>query len=90
MEGGHVAERKGQMDDAYSKAAREKNRATQSIASMAAKASKAASSATGSAKAAGAFDRAEMDRTRDALKKKIDTQGQKAYDQLHDKVRDLS
>ena len=87
MEGGHVAERRGQMDDAYAKVAKEKTRATQSIASMASKASKAASSATGSAKDAATFDRAEMDRTREALRKRIDDQGQKAYAQLQDKVR---
>ncbi|ORX38222.1 hypothetical protein BD324DRAFT_649601 [Kockovaella imperatae] len=91
-EGGRAAQRRGSMDSAYDKAAQQKQKAAEGVASAMSKINKAtqsiksaASSATPSAKV---FDRAEMDRVRDALKKRVDERGAQGLKDTRQKLLD--
>lgn len=98
--GSHAAERKGRMDDNYSRAqgdvksktASVKSKVQQATAQVKSAASSASASATPSpspspsAARAGKMDRAEMDKTRDRLKERIEEQGKKGYKQVKSEV----
>ena len=95
LEGGHVAERRGKMDDAYDKVAKEKARATEGVASAISKISKATesiksavtASPSASASTEKKFDRAEMERVRESLAKRVEERGQAGMKGLKAKVQ---
>lgn len=90
MSGGHVAERRGQMDDFYKDIKDAKKAPGGKPASVPIpgkeKVAKA-ESATKDTKAAKKMDRSEMDRVREAIKERVEQQGKKGYKQVHDEVR---
>ena len=81
--GSHAAERKGSLDDGYSRAKADVKSKTESVKTRAASATASASSAA--AKKA-KMDRAEMDKKRDSLKDRIEEQGKKGYKQVKSEV----
>lgn len=87
--GTHAAERKGSMDDGYSRAKSKtdsvKSKVQASTASVKSSAS-ASASPSPSPKSQGKMTRAEMDKTRDNLKDRIEEQGKKGYKQVKSEV----
>jgi hypothetical protein len=89
--GTHAAERKGSMDQGYSRAKADVKTKTASVKSAVSAASSASASPSYSAKAkAGSkkdkMTRAEMDKTRENLKERIEEQGKKGYKQVKSEV----
>lgn len=89
--GNHAAERKGSLDDGYTRVKADVKSKTESVKSRAASSSSSASatavpSASAKAKASGKMDRAEMEKKRDSLKDRIDEQGKKGYKQVKSEV----
>ena len=82
--GGHVAEHKGQMDDFYENIDKSKKPAKVPVPG-AEKVAKA-ESAHDDDKAAKKMDRAEMDRVREAIKERVEKQGQRGYEQVRSEV----
>ena len=87
--GGHAAEHRGQMDGYYAKMEKEKAQtrttASRSTSSQST-ASKSVSTASGETEGKQKIDRAEIDKAREALKGRIEAQGQAGYDKLHKQV----
>jgi hypothetical protein len=99
--GNHAAERKGSMDEGYSRAKKDVKTKTASVKSAVSSASAsispsatasvksgAASAKVKSASAAGKekMTRAEMDKARENLKERIEEQGKKGYKQVKSEV----